>query len=155
MYAPAAWLAPMAKVAPTVKFAVPPVKVGVRPAVWLKVLTVIEVPGPARVAVVGNVMEYAELPSPVTLKAAAVIVPPNEPTPPVVVKPPPVDNTAVPVVVDAVTVPKLIEAVELMAIGVAIVTLAELVTLAAFAAPEMTRVVRATAEAIFKEMFIF
>lgn len=145
----------MFNVAPTLKVAEPPANVGVRPALWLKPLTVIEEPPLASVAVVGKVIEYVAPVEPVTLKAAALGVPPKVPAPPVVVKPLVVVNTAVPaVVVDAVTVPKLIGVVWLIAMGVAIVALASPVTLAAFATPEKATVARARAEAIFKVMFI-
>ena len=154
MYAPAVWLAPMAKVAPTVKEPVPADKADEPPTLSLKPLTVMSAPGPVSVADAGNTTENAALPAPVTLKTAEVIVPPNVPAPPVTDKPLVVDNTAVPVAADEVMSPKLILVGEVIAIGVEIVTLAEDVRLAAFAAPEKTREVRATAEAIFKEMFI-
>jgi len=146
----------MFKVAPTLKLPVPPTaKVGVTPALWLKAETVIEDVPLESVAVVGNIIEYADPAVPVTLKAAALMMPPNVLAPPVTVKALPVVNTAVPPAADAATVPKLIGLVWLMAIGVAIVALAVLVTLAALAIPEDTRVARATAEAIFKEICIF
>lgn len=144
----------MFRVAPTLKLAEPPDRVGVTPALWLNVLTVIEAAPLESVAVEGKEIEYVAPLEPVTLKAAALGVPPNALTPPVVEIALPVVKMAVPAVADAVTVPKLIALVWLMAIGVAIVALAEPVTLAALATPEKTMVLRASAEAIFKVMFI-
>ncbi len=112
-----------------------PLNVPVEEGLLVKALSVIAVPGPVKLALLGKVIEKVELALPVRLNLA---VPPVEvldnTAPPVTERAPAVLITTVPAVAPALTVPKARSAVLVIVTGARIVTVLLAVALAARAA---------------------
>jgi len=138
-YTPAAWAAATFNVPPTNTVWAPAVNAPVPEGVLTKVPTVIDPEGtPARVIVPGNVMEYVEVPNPVTANEAAVTVPATagSVTPPVFVRVPAGIRTTVPATVGLTAIlPKFRSTVFEIAIGV--ITVADVVAVADTCAKEL------------------
>jgi hypothetical protein len=125
-------LAPTAKVAPTVKVAVPlPLNVPVLDGELVKAFTVILLPGPVKVVELGRVTEKVELAFPDKLNAAALPVAVEESVTFVPVLAPAALITTVPALVVGATAPNTKSAVLVIVTGARMVTLAFAVAVAA------------------------